>query len=151
MSKDSILDTRKAHKAHTNDLDGIGKRPNKGYLSMVLNSNDGKMWAWHVEAHEWYTSKWKSPFRQGGVSVTCLWPTKRQRLTDNPFFFFFREFQPMMSAPDDRVSTVTSVLDDALYHQTKTPIGFWCRRGLNPRSLIQPLKNLPVELTGIHR
>ena len=82
MSKDSILDTRKAHKAHTNDLDGIGKRPNKGYLSMVLNNNDGKMWAWHVEAHEWYTSKWKSPFRQGGVSVTCLWPTKRQRLTD---------------------------------------------------------------------
>ena len=28
-----------------------------------------------------------------------------------------REFQLM-----------TSVLDDALYHQTKTPIDFWCRQ-----------------------
>ena len=35
----------------------------------------------------------------------------------------------------------------ALYHQTKTPISFWCRWGLNPRSLIQPLETLPVELT----
>ena len=24
-----------------------------------------------------------------------------------------------------------------LYHQTKKPINFWCRQGLNPRSLIQ--------------
>ena len=37
-----------------------------------------------------------------------------------------------------------------LYHQTKTPIGFWCRRGLNLRSLIQPSETLPVELTGTH-
>ena len=35
----------------------------------------------------------------------------------------------------------------ALYHQTKTPISFWCRWGLNLRSLIQPLEILPVELT----
>ena len=35
----------------------------------------------------------------------------------------------------------------AFYHQTKTPIGFWCRRGLNTRSLIQPSETLPVELT----
>ena len=35
-----------------------------------------------------------------------------------------------------------------LYHQTKTSIGFWCRRGLNPRSLIQSLETLLVELTG---
>ena len=38
----------------------------------------------------------------------------------------------------------------ALYHQTKTPISFWYRRGLNPRSLIQPLETLPIELTGTH-
>ena len=37
-----------------------------------------------------------------------------------------------------------------LYHQTKTPISFWCRRGLNPRSLIQPSETLQVELTGTH-
>ena len=45
---------------------------------------------------------------------------------------------------------MTSALNDVLYHQTKIPIGFWCRRGLNPRSLIQPLETLPVKLTGIH-
>ena len=36
------------------------------------------------------------------------------------------------------------------YHQTKTPIGFWYRQGLDPRSLIQLLKILPVELTETH-
>ena len=40
-----------------------------------------------------------------------------------------------------------SLLMKTLYHQTKTPINFWCRRGLNHRSLIQPLKTLTVELT----
>ena len=38
----------------------------------------------------------------------------------------------------------------AHYHQTKTPISFWCRRGLNLRSLIQPSETLLVELTGTH-
>ena len=38
-----------------------------------------------------------------------------------------------------------------LYHQTKTPICFWCRQGLNPRSLIQPPEILPVELTRTHK
>ena len=38
----------------------------------------------------------------------------------------------------------------ALYYQTKTPISFWCRRGLSPRSFIQPSETLPVELTGTH-
>ena len=37
-----------------------------------------------------------------------------------------------------------------LYHQTKTPISFWCRRGLNPRSFIQSLEILPVELVGTY-
>ena len=36
----------------------------------------------------------------------------------------------------------------ALYHQTKIPISFWRRRGLNLRSLIQPSETLPVELIG---
>ena len=38
----------------------------------------------------------------------------------------------------------------ALYHQTKTPISFWCRQGLNPRSLIKPLETLSVKLTRTH-
>ena len=36
-----------------------------------------------------------------------------------------------------------SLLMIALYHQTKTPINFWCRRGLNTRFLIQPSETLP--------
>ena len=32
-----------------------------------------------------------------------------------------------------------------LYYQTKTPISFWCRRGLNIRFLIQPSETLPVD------
>ena len=52
------------------------------------------------------------------------------------FFFFLREFQ-----------SIASTLDDAFYYQSKTLIGFWCRRGLNPKSLIQLLEILPVELT----
>ena len=43
-----------------------------------------------------------------------------------------------------------SLLMIALYHQTKTPISFWCKRGLNPKSLIQPSETLPVELTETH-
>ena len=35
-----------------------------------------------------------------------------------------------------------SLLMIVLYHQTKTPISFWCKRILNPRSLIQPLETL---------
>ena len=43
-----------------------------------------------------------------------------------------------------------SLLMIAFYNQTKTPISFWCRWELNPRSFIQPSENLPVELIGIH-
>ena len=38
----------------------------------------------------------------------------------------------------------------SLYHQSKTLISFWCRWGLNPRSLIQPPETLPIELGGTH-
>ena len=31
-----------------------------------------------------------------------------------------------------------------LYYQTKTSIIFWCKQGLNLRSLIQPLETLSV-------
>ena len=55
--------------------------------------------------------------------------------------FFFREFQLMVSTFDGSF----------LYHQIKTPINFWCRRGLNPRSVIQPSETLPFELTETHK
>ena len=45
---------------------------------------------------------------------------------------------------------MTSALIIALYYQTKTPISFWCRRGLNPKFLIQPSEILPVELIETH-
>ena len=38
----------------------------------------------------------------------------------------------------------------AFYHQTKTPIGFCHRHGLNFRSLIQPSETLPIKLTGTY-
>ena len=37
-----------------------------------------------------------------------------------------------------------------LYYQTKIPISFWCRRGSNFRSFIQPSETLPIELIGTH-
>ena len=45
---------------------------------------------------------------------------------------------------------MTTALNNALYHQIKTLIGFWCRRKLNPRSLIQPSEILSIELTETH-
>ena len=56
------------------------------------------------------------------------------------FFFFLRESFNLWRL----------LLIVTLYYQTKTPISFWCRWGLNPRSLIQPSEILPVELTGTH-
>ena len=58
---------------------------------------------------------------------------------NNNFFLFLESF-----------NLWRSLLMIALYHQSKTSISFWCRQGLNPRSLIQPSKSLPIELTGTH-
>ena len=56
------------------------------------------------------------------------------------FFFFWIEFQSIVFGFDDC----------SLYRQTKTLIDFWCKCGLNHRSLIQSLETLLVELTRIH-
>ena len=45
---------------------------------------------------------------------------------------------------------MVSTPNDSFFYQTKTPISFWYRRKLNPKSLIQPSETLPVELTGTH-
>ena len=42
---------------------------------------------------------------------------------------------------------MTFTPDNTFEHQTKTLIGFWCRQGLNPRSLIQLSETFPDELT----
>ena len=59
------------------------------------------------------------------------------KLQIKPFIIFFREsfnlWRPLLMI--------------SLYNQTKTTINFWCRRGLNPKSLIQPSEILPVKLT----
>ena len=39
----------------------------------------------------------------------------------------------------------------ASYYQTKTLIGFWYKRRLNTRSLIQPSEILPIKLTETHK
>ena len=51
-----------------------------------------------------------------------------------PFLFLFlREFQLMASTPSD--SSLSS---------NQAQISFWCKRELNPRSLIQPLETLSI-------
>ena len=62
----------------------------------------------------------------------------------NSFFFFFERER-------ESFNLWRPLLMIALYFQTKTSISFWCKRGLNPRSLIQPLETLPVELIETHR
>ena len=63
------------------------------------------------------------------------------KLQIKPFIIFFREsfnlWRPLLMISP--------------YNQTKTTINFWCRRELNPKSLIQPSETLPVELTGTHK
>ena len=56
------------------------------------------------------------------------------------FVFFLR----------DNFNLWRSLLIIALYHQTKTPISFWCRRELNSKSFMLLSEILPVELTRTH-
>ena len=58
---------------------------------------------------------------------------------DMDFFFFFRKFQPMVST-----------LDDNSLSSNQDTNQFWCKRELNPRSLIQSSETLPVEITETH-
>ena len=74
-------------------------------------------------------------------SRTNVWCIKS--MTKQVFFFFFVFLR-------ESFNLWHPLLMIALYHQTKTPISFWYRQGLNPRSLIQPSKSLPIELTGTH-
>ena len=58
------------------------------------------------------------------------------KLQIKPFIIFFREsfnlWRPLLMI--------------SLYNQTKTTINFWCRRELNPKSLIQPSETLLIKL-----
>ena len=45
---------------------------------------------------------------------------------------------------------MTSALDESSLLSDQDNNWFWYRRGLNPRSLIQPLETLPDELTKTH-
>ena len=45
-------------------------------------------------------------------------------------------------------STIFNVVIN-FHRHIKTPIGFWCKRELSSKSLIQSSMTLPVELTGI--
>ena len=46
---------------------------------------------------------------------------------------------------------MVSASDDVFYYQTKTPISFWYKQGMNSRTFIQLSETLPVELTGTHK
>ena len=71
------------------------------------------------------------------INVKVIISRKKYRVV---ILVIFREFQPMASDPND-----SSLLSDQdTCHQTKTPISFWYRQGLNPRSLIQPSKTIQL-------
>ena len=64
--------------------------------------------------------------------------TKRKRLFDNYVYIYIYIFR-------ESFNLWRPLLMITFYHQTKTPINFWCRRELNPRFLIQPSEILPVK------
>ena len=57
----------------------------------------------------------------------------------NEFFFFGKSF-----------NIYRPLSMKILCHQTKTPISFWCRQGLNSKSLIKSTKTLLITLTETH-
>ena len=61
-------------------------------------------------------------------------------ITYHLFFFFLRESFNIWHL----------LLMIVLYHQTKTPISFWCRCRLSSRSFIQLSETLPVKLARTH-
>ena len=66
------------------------------------------------------------------------------------FFFFFEELKVFFFFFLKSFNLWRPLLIIALCYQTKAPISFWCKWGLNPRSLIQPSDTLLVELTGTY-
>ena len=76
----------------------------------------------------------------GKIALVAIVYNLWKQGTNNFFFFFLESF-----------NLWRPLLMIALYHQSKTSISFWCRRGLNPRSLIQPSKTLLVKLTRTHQ
>ena len=68
-----------------------------------------------------------------------MWVFKKFIYINTIFFFLGKSF-----------NLWHSLLMIILYHQTKTPISFLCRQGLNHRSLIQLSETLPIKLTGTH-
>ena len=79
------------------------------------------------------------------------------------FYFFFEKIMHVLLREPNKLNLMSnlffqrvltqlwrSLLLIVLYHQTKTPIDFLCRRGLNLRSFIQPSETIPVKLTGTH-
>ena len=84
----------------------------------------------------WFKGEWFLLFLQ----LRGKWCLLILRVFPKQFFFFLRERESF--------NLWRLLLMIVLYHQTKSSINFWCRRGLNPRSLIQPSETLPVELIG---
>ena len=46
---------------------------------------------------------------------------------------------------------LSSNQDTTFSKKMKTPSSFVCKKGLNPKSLIQLLETLPIKVTGTHR
>ena len=81
------------------------------------------------------TNKLEITINQTWIPFPPYFPKLDELKKKKKFFFFERV-----------LSLWYPLLIITLYHQTKTLINFLCRQELNPRSLIQSLEILPVEL-----
>ena len=52
------------------------------------------------------------------------------------FFFLIYDRNSNLNSHTRIFEPIASAHDDCSYHQAKTPIGFWCRRDLNPGPLL---------------
>ena len=84
----------------------------------------------------------------GGESGNIKWKRQNQCCHLLLFSFFFSFFFLFLW---ESFNLWRSLLMIFLYYQTKTPISFWCSRGLNYKSLIQALETLPVKLDRTHK
>ena len=88
-----------------------------------------------------------------GLGFRHVWTRATYPINNNILLFYFwvsKSFFFLFLFWKKSFNLWHPLLIIAIYHQTKTPISFWCRRRLNLKFLIQPSETLPVELTRTH-
>ena len=117
-------------------------------MSILELNHEELIWSWITLENK---RKWveiilpMSVFEISGVAyhdATTLYSSHSWFSPNSIFFFFFFRASTYFLY---RVLTYsTHFYDFALYHLSKTWIGFWCRQRLNLKFFIEPLKTLLV-------